>query len=141
MSPSAPIIPRLDLTRVEDVMHTGLVACDPDAPLTEVARILARERIHSVVVHGIERTRTGERLTWGIVSDRDVVRALDAGDTSVTAGALAVTAMLTVAPGEPLDRAVQLMAAYDVTHVIVLEQDYPVGIVSALDVARAAAGA
>jgi len=140
MNPSAPIIPRLDLMRVEDVMHSGLVGCDPEAPLAEIARILAEERIHSVVVHGIERTRAGERLSWGIVSDRDLMRALDASDTGVTAGALAVTAMITVDLLEPLDRAVQLMAAYDVTHVIVVEKGYPVGIVSALDVARAAAG-
>jgi CBS domain-containing protein len=45
-----------------------------------------------------------------------------------------------VEPQETLDRAVQLMAAYDVTHVIVVENDYPVGIVSTLDVARAVGG-
>jgi CBS domain-containing protein len=32
------------------------------------------------------------------------------------------------------------MASYDVSHVIVLDRGYPVGIVSALDVAGAAAG-
>jgi CBS domain-containing protein len=140
MNPSTPIIPRLDLMRAEDVMHAGLVGCDPTASLSDVARILAEERIHCVVVHGIERTRAGERLTWGIVSDRDLVRALDASDVTVTAGALAVSAMLTVEPQEALDRVVQLMASYDVTHVIVAEHDYPVGIVSALDIARAAGG-
>ena len=78
-------------------------------------------------------------LSWGIVSDRDLVRALDASDTGVTAGALAVTAMLTVESLEPLDRAVQLIAAYDVTHVIVVDKGYLIGIVSALDVVRATA--
>jgi len=140
MNPSTPIVPRLDLMRVEDVMHAGLVGCDPTASLSDVARILAEERIHCVVVHGIERTRAGERLTWGIVSDRDLIRALDASDGGLTAGALAVTAMLTVEPREQLDRAVQLMASYDVSHIVVVENDYPVGIVSSLDVARAAGG-
>jgi CBS domain-containing protein len=140
MNPTTAIVPRLDLMRVADVMHTGLVACDPSAPLTEIARILAEERIHCVMVHGIERTRAGERLTWGIVSDRDLVRALDTTEGGVTAGRLAVTALLTVEPDETLDRAIRLMASYDVTHVVVVEHDYPVGIVSALDVARAASG-
>lgn len=140
MNLSTSIVPRLDLMRVEDVMHAGLVGCDPASSLSSVARFLAEEQIHCLMVQGIERTRDGERLTWGIVSDRDLMRALDASDTSVTAGALAVTAMLTVEPQETLDRAVQLMAAYDVTHVIVVENDYPVGIVSTLDVARAVGG-
>jgi CBS domain-containing protein len=32
------------------------------------------------------------------------------------------------------------MAEYDVAHVLVVERDHPVGIVSTLDVARAVAG-
>jgi CBS domain-containing protein len=140
MNSTAAIVPRLDLMRVADVMHTGLVVCDPSAPLTEIARILAEARIHCVVVHGIERTRDGERLTWGIVSDRDLVRALDTTDAGVTAGALAVTALLTVEPDETLDQAIRLMASHDVTHIVVVEHAFPVGIVSTIDVARAASG-
>jgi len=75
------------------------------------------------------------------VSDRELMRSLDATDASITAGALAVSALVTVEPQESLDSVVRLMAAYDTTHVIVVENDYPVGIVSALDVARAAGGA
>lgn len=140
MNTETPILPRLDLIRVEDVMHAGFIGCDPGAPLPVIARIFAEEQIHSVVVTGIERTRDGERLTWGIISDHDLIRALDATGETVTAAALAVTAMITVEPGEPLDRAVQLMASYDVTHVLVVEDGAPVGILSSLDVARAAGG-
>ena len=140
MDTPTPLTPRLDLIRVEDVMHAGLVGCDPAATLPAIARIFAEEGIHCVVVNGIERTRAGERLTWGLVSDRDLIRALDATDRSVTAGAIAVPALMSVAPGEPLDHVVRLMASFDVTHVLVIEADYPVGIVSALDVARAAGG-
>jgi hypothetical protein len=61
-------LPRIDQIRVDEVMHAGLIGCDPSTPLPTIARIFADERIHSVVVHGIERTREGERLTWGIIS-------------------------------------------------------------------------
>jgi CBS domain-containing protein len=135
-----PTLPRLDRIGVEDVMHAGLIGCDPEAPLSVIARIFAEERIHALVVSGIERTRDGDRRSWGIISDRDLLRALDAGAERVTASALAVTAMITVEPEEPLDRAVQLMASYDVSHVLVVEDGAPVGIVSALDVARVAGG-
>ena len=98
MDVQTPVIPRLDLIRVEEVMHAGLIGCDPAAPLPVIARIFAEEQIHAVVVGGIDRTREGERLTWGIISDHDLMRALDATGESVTAAALAVTAMITAPP-------------------------------------------
>jgi CBS domain-containing protein len=140
MHPSPSIVPRLDLMAVEDVMHAGLVGCDPASSVASIARFLAEEQIHCLLVQGIEHTRGGDRLTWGIVSDRDLMRALDAPEAGVTAAELAATAMPTVEPRETLDRAVQLMVSHDVTHIIVVENDYPVGIVSALDVARTAGG-
>jgi CBS domain-containing protein len=45
----------------------------------------------------------------------------------------------TVDVAERLDLAVQLMSSYDVSHLIVVDRGYPVGIVSVLDVAAAAA--
>ena len=141
MNLSTSIVPRLDLMRVENVMHAGLVGCDPASSLTSIARFLAEEQIHCMLVQGVEHTRGGDRLTWGIVSDRDLMRALDAPDAGATAAELAATAMPTVEPQESLDRVVELMVSYDVTHIIVVENDYPVGIVSALDVARAVGGA
>jgi CBS domain-containing protein len=135
-----PQLSRLDQIGVDEVMHAGLVGCSPSAPLAVIARTLAEERIHCLVVRDIERTRDGQRLTWGILNDRDVMRAIDAGDGSVTAGKLAMPAEPTVDAGEPLSRAIELMASYDVSHVIVLDRGYPVGMVSALDVAAAAAG-
>jgi CBS domain-containing protein len=142
MNPSlVPHLPRLDRMRVEDVMHAGLVACNPDTALPAIARILAEERIHCVVVNGVEHTRDGERLTWGVINDRDLMRALDAGDGGVTAAQLALPAEPTVDAAEPLSRAIQLMASYDVSHLLVVEKGYPVGMISGLDVARAAGGA
>lgn len=133
-----PQLPRLDQISVEHVMHAGIVGCVPEAPVSVIARILAEERIHCVIVHGIERTREGERVTWGVINDRDLMRALDTGDGGLTAGELAMPGQPTIDVYEPLDLAIQLMASYDVSHVIVLEKDYPIGILSALDVAAAA---
>jgi len=50
-----PMLPRLDLFRVENAMHAGLVACDPTATLPVIARIFAEQRIHCVIVNGIAR--------------------------------------------------------------------------------------
>jgi CBS domain-containing protein len=58
----------------------------------------------------------------------------------LTAGNLAALEPIAVAPDDGLDRAAQLMAEHDVSHLIVRSGGEPVGIVSTLDVARAAAG-
>lgn len=86
MNAPVPTVARLDLTTAQEVMHAGVVACDPASPLAAVAWILADEQIHCVVVRGIERARDGERLTWGTVSDRDLIRALARKRGETTAG-------------------------------------------------------
>jgi signal-transduction protein with cAMP-binding, CBS, and nucleotidyltransferase domain len=138
MNAPVPTIARLDLTRVEEVMHTGVVTCDSTAPLAAVAQILAEARIHCVVVSGLEQTRDGERLTWGTVSDRDLIGALAASRGDAIAGEIAATEFVTVEPAETVARAAQLMAEHDVSHLVVVERDFPIGVISSLDVARAA---
>jgi CBS domain-containing protein len=138
MSTAVPSIARLDLMTVEQYMHVGVLTCDALAPLASVASMLSDQRIHCVVVPGIDATSSGSRLKWGTLTDRDLIRALDNRDTSVTAGKVAATEIVTVEPAESLDRAIQLMNEHEVTHLVVVEQDFPVGVISSLDIARAA---
>lgn len=138
MSTVVPAAARLDLMTVEESMHAGVVACDPGASLADIARILAEKRIHCVIVSGIQHTRGGERLAWGAISDRDVMRALVAARGDTTAGKIAATEIVTVEPSESVDRAAQLMAEHDVSHLVVVQRGFPVGVISSLDVAAAA---
>jgi CBS domain-containing protein len=140
MSTVAPTVARLDLLTVEPFMHAGVVACDPATPLVRVARVLAQKRIHCVVVSGIDHTPEGDRLTWGTVSDRDLMRALADLRGGTTAGAIAATEPLTIEPSDPLDLAARLMAEHDVSHLVVVDRGFPVGVISSLDVAAAAGG-
>ena len=139
MPTTMPRTARLDLTTVEDYMHAGVVTCDVQSPLTEVAALLAEARIHCVVVAGLATTSNGTRLTWGTLTDVDLIRALHRGQGGVTAGVIAATEIVTVAQDETIARVVQLMSEHEVSHLIVVEQDFPVGVISSLDVARAAA--
>jgi CBS domain-containing protein len=138
MSTTIPSIARLDLMTVEQYMHVGVVACEPQAPLATVARIFSDEQIHCVVLAGLETTASGAALAWGTLADHDLIRALDSGDTGVTAGSIAAGEMVTVEPTEPLDRVVQLMNEHEITHLVVVEKGFPVGVISSLDIARAA---
>ena len=125
---------------VADAMHPGIVTCDVEATVTEVAAAMADARIHCVVIAGVSRRHGGEHLTWGVLSDLDLMAAL-AADGEATAAALAATPTITIESGEPLSQAARIMAENQAAHLVVVEpgSDRPVGVISTLDVARAAA--
>ena len=147
MSTQNPPIPapaqRLAAIPVRDAMQLGLFTCAPDDPIDTVARKMAEQLIHSVVVTGIaRRDHGGERLSWGIVSALDLMGAMDPAAAASTAGEVAGTEIVTVSPREPLGLAAKLMAEHQTAHVVVVspETGRPVGMVSALDIARVAGG-
>ena len=127
-------------TTVRHAMQLGLFECPPDADVLTLARTMAEKTIHCVVVVGIERR--GERLAWGVVSDLDLMRGLRPGLEDTTAGMLAATDIVSVEPDDTLEHAAQLMAEHDTAHLVVASPTTgrPVGMLSTLDVARAAAG-
>jgi len=131
---SGPSIGDLALTPVRYSMTEGVVMVPPSATLTDVARTMAAEGIHSVVV--AETLVPGEdpRGSWGVVSDIDLVSTTD-GDA--TAGDLAESPSLSVSPDDSLRRAADLMRHHRANHVMVVGYDgVPLGMVSALDIAR-----
>lgn len=135
---------RLARTSVREAMQLGLFSCSPDDPIESVVRTMAQQSIHCVVVAGLgRRAHSGEWLGWGIVSDLDLMAALRPGPRSLTVGEIAGTGMVTVAPGDPLGLAAQLMAEHQTAHLVVVspQTGRPVGMLSTLDVARAADGA
>jgi len=120
---------------VADVMHEGVFACEREAPLSEVAATMARERVHCVVVD----SGSGEAgPPWGIVSDLDLVAAALVRDLDdQCAGGSAGAPVVVVAPGETLERAAQLMTEHNTTHLIVIDpqRQRPLGVLSTLDIA------
>jgi crotonyl-CoA carboxylase/reductase len=136
------LVPRPEQATVADVMHRGVLSCTPDTPMQHVADIMARRRVHAVVVDGIELDAVrGERLAWGVVSDLDLVAAFDGDRLALTAGDIAATPALTVFTGDSLADAARRMAIHEVAHLIVVAEatGRPVGVISTLDVAAAIA--
>ena len=119
--------------KVEDVMQHGVLSCQAETSVREAARMLARHRVHSLVVTNLDGV---SEQAWGIVTDVDVVRAAHEDADAGTVGMIAGTELVTVAPGDDLEAAVALMVEHDVTHVLVESNGRPVGIVSTLDVAE-----
>ncbi len=134
----------LDLSqrRVDEVMRGGIVGCTADAPLSEVARLMSKHRIHCVVVGRLAVDGHGTRFLWGVVSDLDLVRAA-ASREDLTAGQVAVTEPLSASPSDSLADVARMMGEHDVAHLVVLDdrEQEPIGVISTLDLARAAADA
>jgi CBS domain-containing protein len=123
--------------RVGDCMHHGIHSCSGDAPLGEVAGLMAKHRVHAVAVTNGD----GQRIT-AIVSDLDVAAAAASG-REPTALEAAATEPLTVSANEPMHHAAQLMVEHGVSHLVVVDpaSGYPIGILSTLDIAVMYAGA
>lgn len=127
----------LETAPVREVMHEGVLTCGLHAPMSEVARKMAANRIHCVVVWN-EPARNEAAELWGVVSDLDLVKIASTEDLSGrTAGSSAATPALMIAPNETLHRAMQLMAEHETAHLVVVDPETtkPVGVLSTLDVA------
>ncbi len=123
--------------RVRDCMHHGILSCSGDAPLGEVAGLMAKHHVHAIAV-----TNGDGRRVVAIVSDLDVAAAAASG-REPTAIEVAATEPLTVSANELMHHAAQRMAEHAVSHLVVVDpaSGYPVGILSTLDVAVLYAGA
>src|ERR1700733_15325458 len=123
--------PELAHVVARDCMHRGIVSCSAEAPLTEVAGLMAKHRVHAIAI----TTGHGGRPA-GVVSDLDVVAAVATGEERI-AGQVAATEPLAVSADEHIERAARMMAEHGVSHLIVLDHEggYPTGVLSTLDVA------
>mgnify|MGYP001035421447 FL=1 len=110
-----------------------VVTIAADATLSEASRLLARRRIGALVVYG------GDGALAGILSERDVVRALS--DESVAALARPVSAFMTrdvqtCCEIDSVDELMEVMTNNRFRHVPVVEDARIVGIISIGDVVK-----
>jgi CBS domain-containing protein len=127
-------LPELATGTVGEAMSPGVITCVPETPLAIVARMMATYRVHSIVVF----TRDDDLTPWGVVSDMDLVGAIG---SHATAGSIASSPVVTIAPEEPLLAAAALMREHEAAHLIVVDREkrIPIGVLSTLDLAVALA--
>ncbi len=131
-------MPAFENAQVSDVMRAGVLTCSPDTPLETVARMMATNHVHCIVVTTSDQPQVGP--PWGIVSDLDLAQAA-AQPEDCTAGDVCATEVVTVEPTESLEQAARLMVEHETAHLVVADRSlrFPVGVVSTLDVAGAIA--
>jgi CBS domain-containing protein len=138
--PGEPAVP-FEAATVGDVMSRGVISCPPETPLRVVARMMATFGVHAIFV--FEHTDEDDEAShlWAVVSDLDLVAATRLDLDSLTAGATAITPLVTVAADSSLAEAGSLMAQYGIAHLAVIDPSSgrPIGVISTLDIARAIA--
>jgi CBS domain-containing protein len=126
---------------VGDAMSRGVISCRPETPLRVVARMMATHGVHAIFV--FEHTDEDDEAPqlWAVVSDLDLVAATRLDLDTLTAGASAVTPLVSVPADSSIGEAGSLMAQYGIAHLAVIDPDFgrPIGVISTLDIARAIA--
>jgi predicted transcriptional regulator len=120
---------------VAEFATTGILSVQPDAPLEEVAWLMANNRVHAVAVVDDNAAEPP------VIRDVDLVAGTVSGHyQELRAGDVAGTEAVSVRGDERLDRAAQLLVQHGVTHLIIRDhRRVPSGILSTLDIARAIA--
>jgi CBS domain-containing protein len=117
--------------QIQSVMTTNPVALPDTATAMEAAKMMRERNIGDVIV-----THNGD--VCGILTDRDiVVRAIAEGrnPSQIKLGELCSREMVTVAPDDSVETAIEIMRDKAVRRLPVIEGGKPVGIVSLGDLA------
>ena len=129
------LMPSLQHATVSDAMHPGILACEPDASLTEVAQAMATHHVHCIAVVGIshEEPQCG---VWSVISDLDLVSAGIRDVKAQSARAIAQQPLITIEPSLPLREAGEQMLRHAISHLVVVETgtQRPIGVLSTADI-------
>ena len=117
--------------RVKEIMTAQPVTLDRDATIAQAAKVMRDRGIGDVIVVDGEDAQ-------GIVTDRDIVirGVAEGADPDTTRLGQVVSGDLTsVAPDDPVERAIELVREKAVRRVAVLDGGKPVGVISIGDLA------
>ena len=121
---------------IEDLLSRNplsLVTATPDTYIREAAQRMARCGIGVlVVVHNAEEVA-------GVLSERDIIAALGRSNTIIDfarVGDLMTSIVVTISPKDTLINAVKAMGTHGIRHLVVTDNDRPIGVLSIRDILR-----
>jgi CBS domain-containing protein len=131
------LLPQFEHATVADAMHPGILSCDAEATLTDVARMMSTHHVHCIVVAGNAEGQGDDSRVWGVISDFDLLEAGMRSDAPDTAAELAQGPAIRVETTAALRDAAELMLARRSSHLVAVNPQTrrPVGILSTLDIA------
>ncbi len=123
----------MELSNIIASREGKVITVGIDEKITEVIRTLAVERLGAVVV------MDDDGKLAGIISERDIVRALNergAGVRDVGVGDLMTRSVITCTPENSIEEVMELMTSHQIRHLPVVDGDALLGVVSMLDVVK-----
>ncbi len=123
----------MELSEIIASREGRLITVGVDEKIAEVTRTLAVERLGAVVV------MDDDGKLAGIISERDIVRALNergAGVQELGVSDLMTRSVITCTPENSIEDVMELMTSHQIRHLPVVEADALVGVVNILDVVR-----
>jgi len=115
-----------------DVMRSPVITIDESAELREAAEKIVRHRFHHLVV-----TREGKAI--GILSTRDMMRAILEHHVEAPLSTVITTDVITVDVADTIDAAVGRLDDSNVHGLVVLEGSWPVGVFTQVEAMKARA--
>lgn len=119
----------LAVVRVDEIMTQPAVTDATGVSLARVAELMWRQQTGSIVI-------VEDRRVVGIITERDVLRAVAAGKdpASVVVGDVMTTDIVTTTPDTPLRDAARIMAQHWIRHLPVVENGELAGMISQRDI-------
>ena len=120
---------------VRDLMHPGLLTCNTDATLGQVASLLTQYHVHGLIVVD------NENHPQGIISDYDLLAGEWLSEEPqglatmrhLTAGELMSSPIETVDADIPIKIAAHILVEKDIHRLLVTEKGVPMGVISTSD--------
>ena len=120
---------------VKDLMHPGLILCEPGAALGHIAKLLTVHHIHALVV------AEPNSKPLGIISDFDLLAGewlsvdMESLDTmrKMTARDLMTSPIESIAADTSVEEAAKRMIEKQIHRMLVTELDQPIGVISVSD--------
>jgi len=120
--------------RVCDIMHKGVVSCDPSDSLKKVASMMQDNQFRSVVV----ADPSGD--TWGLISVMELMKYLEEDLEKVAAEDAMQPYKIEVDPQWPVERAIEIMKRRKIEHLIIIDPHVgpkrAIGILTSFDIIR-----
>ncbi|PXF53607.1 MAG: histidine kinase [Candidatus Methanophagaceae archaeon] len=121
--------------RVRDVMTRGVITVPFDTPVSEIAKLLVRERISGIVV----TAPSGEAV--GVISEIDIIKVFEKDWDKLTAEDVMSSVVRTIDPETTLRKAAAIMRDLNIHRLVILSlkpaPGVPIGILTASDILRA----
>jgi len=109
---------------------TDVVRATPSTPVRDAARLMAERRVGLVVLVD----SSNPYRVVGVVSERDVVRAVASGvDPSAPCYAIATKNVVTIDCDDSVSKAAELMLKHGIRHLVVTREGRLYGVVSIRD--------